>query len=140
MADSSRRVRIIAELEREIASSRFHSLALVQLGGLALALGDLGGAGARLQAALAVDPHVPRAHERLGWVALASSDPRAALREFAAERRLSGPFRRYDLGRGRAWQALGDPMRARRAYERELRANPASAEARDSLASLTRNQ
>jgi hypothetical protein len=136
LADSSRRVRIIAELDREVASSPFHSLALVQRAGLALATGDLHGAEARLRTALAIDSHAARAHERLGWVALASSEPRTALREFGAERRLFGRFRRYDFGVGRAWQALGDLQRARQAYERELQANPGSAEARDSVEAL----
>ena len=136
LADSVRRAELVAELEREVAGSPFHSLALVQLGSLALATSDLTTARARLTEALAVDPDASHVHDRLGWIALKSGDPRGALREFETERRRRVLPPRLDLGVGKAWQALGDLRRARQAYQRELVANPASLEARDSLASV----
>jgi hypothetical protein len=140
LADTARRARVIAELTREATGSRFNALALGRLGSLELATGEPARARAHLLAALAVDPRSPRAHERLGRVALASGDARRALEEFEIERRLNGRYPRYDLGVGRAWRVLGDGARARAAFLRELRADPGSAEARDSLAALDRGR
>ena len=136
LADSVLRAELIGELEREVAASPFHSLALVQLGSLALATSDPRAARARLTEALAVDPEASRVHDRLGWIALETGDARSALREFETERRLHPLPPRLDLGEGKAWQALGDMRRARQAYQRALVANPSSLEARDSLASV----
>jgi hypothetical protein len=136
LADSIRRGALMAELERQVVVSPFHSMALVQLGSLSLATGDLPSARKDLLAALVVDPRASRVHDRLGWIALKSGDPREALREFEAEKRLRTNPPRLELGIGKSWQALGDTRRAQQAYERELIANPTSLEARDSLASV----
>lgn len=113
LADPARRARVTAELEREAAGSRFDALALGRLGSLELATGDRARARAHLLAALAVDPRSPRAHERLGWIALASGDPRGALREFEDERRMNGRFPRYDLGVAEARDSLASFGRGR---------------------------
>jgi tetratricopeptide (TPR) repeat protein len=134
--DSAARVAVTVQLEREAASSPYHSLALGRLGSLELAIGELSGAERHLRGALAVDSKAPRAHERLGWVALESGRPRDALAEFAAERRANRAFPREELALARAWQALGDPERARSHYQRALDHDPGDAEARDSLAAL----
>jgi tetratricopeptide (TPR) repeat protein len=136
MRDSARRARLVAELEHEVAGSRFHAYALGRLGSIQLSLGDYAQAERYLREALAADPRAARAHERLGYAALAQGRPREALAEFEAERRLHGGFPQDEVALGRAWQALGDLGRARRHYARELERDPGSAEARDSLASL----
>ena len=92
--DPMRRAPIVRELLREAAGSPFHAQALGRLGSLELAIGDLPEAERHLRGALAVDPHAPRAHERLGLAALALGRPREALDELRAERRLSGAFPR----------------------------------------------
>jgi tetratricopeptide (TPR) repeat protein len=134
--DSAARAGIVRQLEREAAGSPYHALALGRLGSLELAIGDLGRAERDLRGALGIDPHAARAHERLGWVALAEGRARDALAEFEAECRANGGFPRYELAIARAYQALGDQTRARRHYQRELDRDPGSAEARDSLAAL----
>jgi len=132
--DPVRRARIVAELEREAASSPYHSQALGRLGSLELVLGDLTKAERHLRDALATDPRAARAHERLGRIALALGRPRDALAEFDTERRLNGAFPAEELLRGRAFQALRDHRRARDHYRRQLALDPGNAEARDSLA------
>ncbi len=134
MRDSLQRAKVTAELEREARESPFHALALGRLGSLELAMGDLARARDHLRGALAVDPRAPRAHERLGLIALAEGQPRDALAAFETERRLNGAFPRDEFQIGRAWQAFGDLARARRHYAREVERDPGNAEARDSLA------
>jgi tetratricopeptide (TPR) repeat protein len=136
MADSVVRAIAVAELEREVRESPYHAIALVRLGSLALAGGDTTQAAARLTAALANDPRVPRAHERLGLIALGRGRPREALDHFRAEKRLPGGMRAYDLRVGQAWRALGDRSRARRHFRRELERDPGNAEARAALGAL----
>ena len=136
LADSSRRARVLAELAREASGSRWNSLALGRLGSLELAGGDLAGARQHLRGALSANPRAPRAHERLGLIALAEGHPREALREFEAERRLHGLLPAAETQVGRAWQALGDRARARRHYARAVALDPGNAAARDSLASI----
>jgi tetratricopeptide (TPR) repeat protein len=137
-SDPKRRGVIVGELEREAAGSPFHAQALGRLGSLDLALGDLAAAERHLRGALEADPMAARAHERLGWVALALGRPQEALEELERERRLHGAFPREELALGRAWQALGDRERARAHYRRQLDQDPGDVEASDSLAALER--
>ena len=80
---------------------------------------------------------LPRAHERLGIVALQRGRPREALHEFETEWRIQGWHHGLDLRKGQVWQAEGDLRRARRAYAREVARSPMLTEARDSLEALT---
>ncbi|MBI1797144.1 MAG: tetratricopeptide repeat protein, partial [Candidatus Eisenbacteria bacterium] len=88
-----------------------------------------------LRAALASDPGLPRAHERLGMIALAAGDAASAVLELEAERAASGddppPGLAFELGR--AYARLGDRDHARAAYRAELRRAPGHLEALDSL-------
>jgi tetratricopeptide (TPR) repeat protein len=129
---------LAAELERAVRSSDRNAQAHSFLANIALMRGQLAAASEHLRAALAVDPFTVRAHERLGLIALAESRPAEALREFHAEHRMNGDLPGLDLHVGQAFQRLGDPVRAASAYERELRRNPGSQEARDSLAVVRR--
>lgn len=136
LTDSLRRRAILAELAREASESPFHALALGRLGSLELTIGDRERAREHLLGALAVDPRAPRAHERLGALALAAGNPREALAELETERRLNALAPAAEVQVGRAWQALGDRSRARRHYLRALALDPGNAVARDSLAGI----
>ena len=102
----------------------------------ALDLWERGDALGPVERALVLEPNWTGTHLRLAMVALAQEQPRDALREVGLERRRAGPSAQLDLLEGRAWRTLGDPARARAAFERALRREPANAEARDSLASI----
>ena len=137
LADSARGARVRAELIREASGSRWNSLALGMLGSLELALGDRAAARAHLSGALRANPRAPRAHERLGVVALAEGRPADARRELETERRLNGLLPAAEFQMARAWQALGDLDRARRHYGYAVARDPGNTAARDSLARLT---
>jgi hypothetical protein len=79
-----------------------------------------------------VDPARFGAHRQLGLLALSAGRAEEAVREFEAERRVGGE---QDLDGliGVASMRRGDWARARTALERELRAHPENAAARESL-------
>ncbi|TMQ68081.1 MAG: tetratricopeptide repeat protein [Candidatus Eisenbacteria bacterium] len=132
-ADSVYRVRLKNEVERAVACSRHDALARSLLANVFLLEGRYVEARRELLAALRVSPGTPRAHQRLGLLALEQGEPRRALAEFAAERRLTGAQPGLAFGIGRAYGRLGDSRRAAAWYRRELELDPGNQEARDSL-------
>jgi Flp pilus assembly protein TadD len=89
-----------------------------------------------LRHALAVDPDLPRAHERLGMIALADQRPRDAVRELerALAERPVPPGLHFALAR--ASGQLGQTRKAREHYLAERKLDPANAETTDSLRAL----
>jgi hypothetical protein len=87
-ADSARRARVRAELERQAASSRWSATAYSLLANIALQEGRWDEAQGHLRRAIGVDPTTPRVHERLALAALEAGDPAEAGREIEIERRL----------------------------------------------------
>jgi len=137
--DSTVRREVAGELQRQILDSPWHAGALSLLANVALIEGHYTDARTMLERGLAIQPALPVAHERLGLIDLEEGDPRAALREFQNERRLTGGDRPGNaLLIGSAYRRLGDVRRAREWYRRELRVDPGSAAARESLAVLGR--
>jgi tetratricopeptide (TPR) repeat protein len=134
--DSLVRARVAAELERVIAQSPFHAQALVLQANLALSDGRYEDARALCRRSLALDPFREGTHLRLALIALERGEPQEALREAARERAVADPSARPEVVAGRAWARLGDLGRARAAYRKALKLEPANAEARDSLAAL----
>ena len=134
--DSLVRARVTAELEREIQGSPYHAQALILLANVALAEGRYAEASDLARRAVALDPLHEGAHLRLALIALEEGRARDALRELARERQVADPSARLDLVAGQAWAMLGDNGKARAAYRRALKRDPANAQARDSLAAL----
>ena len=130
--------RLEGELWREVAGSPYHAQALAVLANVSAVEGHWDEAERRARAALAVDDMLPRGRERLGLILLHEGRPREALRWFEDEYRVIGWSHGLDLRRGQVAQAEGDLERARDCYLRETRRAPQNAEARDSLASVTR--
>jgi hypothetical protein len=137
-ADGALRARAAAELRRQIAASPWNAMASSVLATFALMEGRRDEAAGLLRAALAVDPALPRAHERLGMIALEAGRPADAVRELERELTLAAGAPatglRYQLGR--AYQALGDEARARAHFRAELRRDPGFAPAREALRAL----
>ena len=94
LADSSLRVRLGSELDRCIGASRWSSRALSLRSTIALAEQRWSDARRDLEAALAVDPSLEKAHDRLAYALLMGGNPRGALEQIGCARRLgsSGPF------------------------------------------------
>ena len=136
-ADTTMRRRAERELRREVAGSPHHAQALRHLANFALWEGRWDDAASALVEALRLEPFLPNAREMLGVIALQQGRPREALRWFEQESRILRLPGGLDLHRGQVAQALGDLPRARRCYERELRRDPASQGARDSLDSVS---
>ena len=135
------RVRAAAyrELLRQIASSPFNARASSVLANLDWMEGRTDLAAARLNHALALDPRVVTAHERLGMIALRAGDAARARREFDAEAKLGLGGGELDLHRGEAFEALGQRAEAVRAYRRQLEQRPEDADARAALERLRRS-
>ena len=87
---------------------------------------------------LAIQPTLGLAHQRLGMIDLEEGHPREALREFDHERLLGGDRPGVALLIGSAWRRLGNTSRARDWYRRELKVDPGSATAAESLSALDR--
>jgi hypothetical protein len=136
--DDALRARARAELERQAASSRFDATALSLLADLALAEGRFADAGGLLERALRAAPGTPRAHERLGMVAMWERDPARATVEFDLERRLAGPRTALEIELGFARESAGDRDGARRHYRAALHIEPANERARAMLEALDR--
>jgi tetratricopeptide (TPR) repeat protein len=138
--DSTVRVEVTAELQRQVLDSPWHAGALSLLANVALTEGRYADAREMLGRGLAIQPTLPVAHERLGRIDLEEGNPRQALHEFEAERRLTGATRPGNaLLIGAAWRRLGEPARAREWYARELKVDAGSAAAAESLAALDRS-
>lgn len=135
-SDSVLRVRASAELRRQAATSPWAGRSHQMLGIIAAMAGRTAEARVHVERALQQRPLLPGLHELLGLIALEQGHAKDALREFQRERSLHGEQRRLNFEFGRAWQQLGQLDRARSAYRRELRIDPASEEARDSLAAI----
>jgi tetratricopeptide (TPR) repeat protein len=131
--DSSLRLRILEELEREVRESPEHAMASTRLGAEALALRRHDQARGHLNEALRVNPQATRVHERLAILALVEGRPREALRHVSLERRVSAPTAALDLIEGRAWRRLGNDGRARASFRRALARDASLHEASDSL-------
>ncbi len=134
--DSLLRARVAAELDRGITGSPFHAQALLLKANLALSEGRYQDAESLASRSLKVDPFREGAHLRLAVIALEEGRAREALREVARERSVADPNALHDVVAGRAWARLGEVGRARAAYRRALKREPANAEALDSLAAL----
>jgi tetratricopeptide repeat protein len=134
--DTAVRARAEAELARQAAGSPHNAMANSVRATFELMDGRLPQAEAHLRHALSVDPDLPRAHERLGMIALSAGRPRDAVRELerALAERPIPPGLRFALGC--AWQRSGDRARALRYYRAELRRDPGHAAALDSLRAL----
>jgi hypothetical protein len=134
--DTVLRARVIAELDRQVAASPWNANPLSLLANLALVERRYPDARALIGRALAVDPTLGRAHERLGLMAMDEGRTREAIAEFERERALNPHLTRVALRLGRAWESLGDRGKARRWYERELEIDPGSADAHRALDAL----
>ena len=135
-ADPQYRGAVDRELARQLEESPRNAMAHNFRANLALFQFRTDEARSELEAALAVDPELPNAWERLGLIALRDGRPRDALAAFERQRSQDAAVRGLELRIGQAWQRLGDPARARVHYRRELARFPDDAEARDSLAAL----
>jgi hypothetical protein len=135
-SDSILRERTGTELRRQVAASPWGGRAHQLLGVLAAMAGRTAEARTHAELALEQRPLLPGLHKLLGLIALEQGRAQDALREFRRERSLHGETRGLNFELGRAWQRLGQRDRARAAYRRELRIDPASDGARDSLAVL----
>ena len=138
LRDTSLSRRAERDLRREIAGSPYHARALSWLSNLALSRGAWEEARVALEEALRIEPMMRHEREKLGVIALRQGRPREALRWFEEERRVARSRAGLSLRRGQVAQAEGDFGRARALYLEELRHDPGSQEARDSLASLSR--
>src|SRR6185436_3574485 len=74
LADDSLRAQARRELERQAAESPFSSIALSLLADLAIVEGRFPYARAMLERAVRTNPATPRAHQRLGTVAMLERD------------------------------------------------------------------
>jgi tetratricopeptide (TPR) repeat protein len=132
-ADSSLRAKLGRDLARQASGSPFNASAKSLLANLEMTAGRYEAARKLLMEALPVDAHLPRAHERLGVLALAENRPAEAVREFEKEKSLRNPESPIDFRLGQAYQQLGDRKRAQDAYRRETRKHPDNQAAWDSL-------
>lgn len=134
--DTALRALAVVDLTRQATGSPNNAMTNSVLSTLLMMGGRLGEAEARLRQALAVDPELPRAHERLGMIALADGRPRDAVRELERaldERPVPGGVH-YNLGR--AWQQQGEPMKARAQFRAELKREPGHVGALEALRAL----
>jgi Flp pilus assembly protein TadD len=136
--DAALRAGARAELEHQMRSSRFNAGPASLLGDLALAEGRFADARGLLRHALEVDSETPRAHERLGIIALWNRDFSSAAAEFERERRMVGPSASLEVALGFARASAGDSAAARRHYRAALRLDPGNARARELLEALGR--
>jgi Flp pilus assembly protein TadD len=134
--DTALRAVAIAELERQAAGSPLNAMTNSVLATLLMTGGRLGEAETRLRQALIADPDLPRAHERLGVIALSDGRPRDAVQELerALRERPVPPGLHFTLAR--AWQQLGETARARDQYRAELKRDPGHAGALAGLRAL----
>jgi hypothetical protein len=136
--DPALRRRAERELWREVAGSPYHLRALGLLADLALTEGRWEDARRLLEESLRREPYTPRVRQNLGLLALQEGRMREGLRWLEEEHRVLGTWPALDLRRGQVAQAEGDLRRALALYRRELRRDPGNAEARDSVAALSR--
>jgi hypothetical protein len=134
LADSA-----VTELRRMTAASPQSAAAWNLLGRLEWSRGRMHDAREAFEHAVGPDLQgAPGARLFLARIALAEGRPRVALEQCRAEASRFGSGPGLATLEGRGWAALGDPRRARAAYERELAADPGASEARDSVEALDR--
>jgi tetratricopeptide (TPR) repeat protein len=138
MRDTVVRARLTRDLERQTALSAYDASIQNLLADVDMMNGRRDRARRDLLAALAVNPRVPRAHERIARLDLLEDKPREALEEIALERKQRTPGVPVDYLTAEAYRKLGDVARARDYYQREVRRNPDAGYALDSLAALDR--
>jgi len=136
VADSLVRRGVEEELLRQTRESPYNSQANSLLARAALTERRLEDARRYTNAAIAAEPLMPGEHERLGLIALHEGRAAEAMAEFRRERKLLTSDAGLDLRFGQAYAALGDLPRAREHLLRELKRDPANAEARAALAGL----
>lgn len=129
VTDTALRAAVRAELRRQIAGSGNTALAHSFLANLAMAEQHWDEARSELEQSLAGNRKTPEAHLRLATVWLAQQKPYAALEELEKEKAVSGAKPGLDLRIGFAYEQLGDLARARDAYRRELKRDPANTRA-----------
>jgi hypothetical protein len=139
VGDSTLRADLRADLDRAIASSRLSATAHLLRSSVDMAGDHADQARADIEAALAIDPWLPDAHQRLGVVALWQERPQVAIEEFERERASNPEAAAIDVGLGLAYQQLGDLNRARRYFEVALERDPGNAVARARLDTLSRS-
>ena len=137
-ADTAYAAAVRAELSRQIAASPENAVARNFRANVLLIDGNAAAAEPDLRAALVVAPWLPRAHFRLGLLALERGRRDETAREFALELRAQGAGEGIEVAAGAAWQRAGDAGRAREWYRRAIRRGHDAAAARDSLAALDR--
>ncbi|MEO5617752.1 MAG: hypothetical protein ABIS67_08270, partial [Candidatus Eisenbacteria bacterium] len=125
-----------AELERRAAGSALNAQAHSHLANLDFLESNRAGARAHLAAALAVEPAMAGLRLRLGYLEMAESRWREAIREFEAERRLGATPEDEYARMGIAWERLGEPKRAAAAYRRHLETHTDDERARAALQRL----
>ena len=135
-AEPEFRARADRDLARQITESPRNAMAHNFRANLALLQRRDDEARRELEAALAVDPELPSAWERLGRIALRAQLPRDALTAFERQRAVDPTVPRIEFLIGQAWRGLGDLGRARARYRRALERDPGDDEARDSLRAL----
>ena len=136
LADSAIKRGAEEELLRQTRESPYNSQANSLLARAAFYERRLEDAQRFTNAAIAAEPLLPGEHERLGLIALAEGRAGDALEEFRLERHLVTSDAGLDLRFGQAYAALGDAGRARTYLLRELKRDPANAEARAVLEGL----
>jgi tetratricopeptide (TPR) repeat protein len=132
-ADPSLRAKLGRDLAQQALRSPFNASAKSLLANLEMMDARYDASERLLIDALRVDPRLPRAHERLGVLALSQARPADALREFEREKDMKNPQVWIDFRFGQAYQGLGNLARARDAYRREVRKHPNNQAAWDSL-------
>jgi tetratricopeptide (TPR) repeat protein len=134
--DSTLRERARNELARQAAASEFNAMANSVRATLDLMDGRLDSAGTHLRQAMTVDRDLPRAHERLGMIALSAGRPAEAVKELkqaVAEKPVPAGVH---FALGNAYARVGDAAKAIDQYRAELRVDPGNAAASDSLRTL----
>jgi hypothetical protein len=136
--DTVVRARAIADLTRQAAGSERNAMANSVLATVFMIDGRMSEAEARLRQALAADPELPRARERLGLIALAAGRPRDAVVELERAAREKPLAAGVEYSLGVAWQKLGETAKARAAFHAELARDPGDARSIEALQALDR--
>jgi hypothetical protein len=107
-----------AELERRIASSRWNAEARSMMANLDFLDRDLAAAKHQLEAALAVDPALFGAHERLALIAMQENRPADAVRELEAELKIGRGSPLLAIRLADAYRQTGQVEKSRTWYGR----------------------
>ncbi|HTO90758.1 MAG TPA: tetratricopeptide repeat protein [Candidatus Sulfotelmatobacter sp.] len=135
-SDPVKRERVRMEFERAAELSSANAGTNNFLASIALMDGRREDAARHLHAALAADPMIPHAHERLGDLAMDAGRWREAIGQYRQEAAVQLPSAEMMLRMGSAWNRLGDRGKAREAFHDALELDPSVSAARDSLDAL----